>query len=221
MNEWSSTGEAAKVLGVNESRVRALAGQGRLPAEKIGGRWLIRRSDLRRLRASPNPSGRPLTAQNAWATLLLASGEPVEGIDPSVLSRLKRTLRQSSVIELAPRLRLRAQELVMSAHPGEIHHILDDEAFLPTGVSATDELMTAGEAEGYVIESDLHAFTAGHALSSASSDSNVRIRVVPNGAEALLAGRSHAPAAAVALDLLQSPDPRASRIGEDMANGLR
>jgi excisionase family DNA binding protein len=40
------TTEAAKRLGVNTSRVRALIDSGRLKATKVGGAWLIDPKDL-------------------------------------------------------------------------------------------------------------------------------------------------------------------------------
>ena len=44
--EMISTSEAAKELGVTTIRVRALISAGRLPAQKIGRDWIIRRVDL-------------------------------------------------------------------------------------------------------------------------------------------------------------------------------
>ncbi len=38
---WISTEEAAQRLGVSERRVRALAGEGRMRAKKIGRDWVI------------------------------------------------------------------------------------------------------------------------------------------------------------------------------------
>jgi excisionase family DNA binding protein len=40
------TTEAANVLGVSSERVRQLAAAGRLPARRVGGRWLVNRADL-------------------------------------------------------------------------------------------------------------------------------------------------------------------------------
>lgn len=55
--------EAQMVLGLSDSMVRRLIGDGRLPAEKEGGRWRIRKWDLYRPevmdRSTGYPSGRP------------------------------------------------------------------------------------------------------------------------------------------------------------------
>ena len=45
-NDIISTNEAAKELGITTIRVRALIRDGRLPAQKIGRDWIIRRVDL-------------------------------------------------------------------------------------------------------------------------------------------------------------------------------
>jgi excisionase family DNA binding protein len=69
--------DAAEVLRLDRSRVRALAASGELSARKIGGVWLIDRASVERRREHPVPAGRPLSASNAWRVLLLASGEDV------------------------------------------------------------------------------------------------------------------------------------------------
>lgn len=44
-----NTQTAAKVLGINNSRVRQLILAGRLPAKKIGRDWIIREKDLEKV----------------------------------------------------------------------------------------------------------------------------------------------------------------------------
>ena len=44
-----TTKQAAKELGVNESRVRQLILAGRLPAQKFAGVWMIRKKDLKKV----------------------------------------------------------------------------------------------------------------------------------------------------------------------------
>lgn len=45
-----STAEAARILGVNESRVRALIKAGRITAQKVGGAWVIQERALERVK---------------------------------------------------------------------------------------------------------------------------------------------------------------------------
>jgi excisionase family DNA binding protein len=56
------TTEAAKRLGVNASRVRALIDGGRLKAMKVGREWLIDPKDLDAVRV--RKPGRPRKARN-------------------------------------------------------------------------------------------------------------------------------------------------------------
>jgi excisionase family DNA binding protein len=52
--------QAAKKLGVNDSRVRQLIGSKKLPAEKYGNLWLIEEEDLGFVK-DRKPTGRPKT----------------------------------------------------------------------------------------------------------------------------------------------------------------
>ena len=56
-----TTTQTAELLGVNASRVRQLILAGRLPAEKWGRDWLIKREDAEKLHRQPvgYPKGRP------------------------------------------------------------------------------------------------------------------------------------------------------------------
>ncbi|MGI6221360.1 MAG: helix-turn-helix domain-containing protein [Coriobacteriales bacterium] len=54
-----SVHSAAKVLGVSESRVRALLKEGKLEGEKLGRAWMVREDSVAsRLQSNPGP-GRP------------------------------------------------------------------------------------------------------------------------------------------------------------------
>jgi excisionase family DNA binding protein len=49
--------QAAKILGVDDSRVRVLIREGRLPAQKVGRDWVIFEPDLELVRV--RKPGRP------------------------------------------------------------------------------------------------------------------------------------------------------------------
>jgi hypothetical protein len=210
---------AAQILGLSTSRVRAMAVKGQLGALKIGGRWVVERAAVEARRRNGAVSGRPFAPHNAWALLLLASGKDVEGIDPSVRSRLRRALAVDGLVELAPRLALRSEARLFSAHPGEVAHLLRDPVLVKTGISAAGELgidlLSAREADGYLSADELKEFVGHHALTTPEgSVPNVRVRLVPEKAWCFLEGVSTAPLAAVALDLSEDPDPRSSRAGK-------
>jgi len=209
--------EAAKALALSPSRIQALIAQGRMPASKIGGRWLVERAAVERRRREKAPGGRPFAPHNAWALLLLASGEEVEGIDPSVRSRLRRSLSLDGPEKLAPRLARRAEHRHFDAHPGELAHLLQDPRLVRSGVSAAGalgfDLVSGLEADGYLRANALDEFVADHVLRATDHGGNLHLRLVPNKAWRFLGKGPIAPAAAVALDLAEDPDPRSAQAG--------
>lgn len=208
---------AAQLLELSPNRVRVMAAHGQLLALKIGDRWLVERSAVESRRRRGGVSGRPFAPHNAWALLFLASGWDVEGIDPSVRSRLRRALAIDGLGNLAPRLVLRAESRLLNVHPGELRYLIEDPDFVRAGVSAAGEygldLLPGHEADGYVSASALAKLARDHALADAGPG-NVRVRVVPDQAWRVLAGISIAPIAAVALDLAEDPDPRSAAAGQ-------
>lgn len=224
MNEQIAVPEAASILGLSPGRVRALVAQGQLSASKLGGRWLVERAAVEARKRQEVSDGRPFAPHNAWVLLLLASDESVEGVDPSVRSRLRRALRLESLEKLGPRLFRRAEIRFLDAHPGEIAHLLEDPELVRSGVSAAAEhgldLVSGQEADGYLRADALEKFASSHALSPAGSAGNVRLRLVPGESWRFLAGRPVAPLAAVALDLSEDPDSRSARAGHKALRDL-
>src|ERR1700753_1169422 len=199
-----SVSDAADALGLSSARVRLLAANGGLPAEKIGGRWLGERSGLEQRPARGSRGGRRFSPANAWAVLRLASGDVVNPLDPATRSRLRRLLSLEGLVALAPRLERRAEVRRYSGHPGEIAHLLADMRLVASGVSAARaidlDLMPGRESGGYICASALAPFVHEHALSPAAEAgvANVTLRVVSDDVWAdSLAGRVHAPEAAI------------------------
>lgn len=216
--------EAARILKLSPARVRAMAARGQLPATKIADRWLVERSAVEQRRRQKAVRGRRFTPQNAWAVLLLASGEDAPRLDPSVRSRLRRALALEGLNDLAPRLGNRADVSVYRAHPGEIRYVVEDRALVPSGISAAGSmgigLLANREADGYIAQSQFPRFIDEHALSPSGIGGNVRLRVVPDDVWQDLAGRSVAPPAAVALDLADEPDPRSEAAGKKLVRQI-
>lgn len=156
--------------------------------------------------------------------MMLASDEEVEGIDPSVRSRLRRALALEGLKALAPRLGRRAEVSPYGAHPGEIRHLINDPALMRSGISAAAShgigLVSGREADGYLPEAEMRRFIKEHALLPAGLDGNVRLRVVPDEVWGSLKGRSVAPEAAVALDLMEESDPRSAKAGAEVLRKL-
>lgn len=219
-----SISEAAQALELSPARVRAMASGGQLPALKIADRWLVERGAVEQRRRHGAHEGRRFTAKNAWALLMLASDEEVAGIAPSVRSRLRRALTLQGLMSIAPRLGLRAKVFSYRAHPGEVPNVLNDQALMRSGISAAAShgigLVSGREADGYLAEGRLRRFIKEHALSPAGPDGNVRLRVVADEIWQSFGNRSEAPEAAVALDLMEDPDPRSAKAGGKLLREL-
>ncbi len=195
-----------------------MALRGQLGASKFGDRWALDRSAVEARRREGGHAGRPFEPHNAWALLLLASNQDVLALDASVRSRLRRALRVEGLKKLAPRLVRRAESQRFDVYPGEFSYLLEDPAFLRTGISAAGayglDLLSGHEADGYVVAGSLERLTKKHALSVADAGlGNVRVRVVPEKAWSHLVGAKLAPIAAVAIDLREDPDPRTASAG--------
>ncbi len=54
---YLTTAEAAKLLGLNVSRVRCFCKEGRL-GQKIGRNWAITEAELEKFKTVPGPAGR-------------------------------------------------------------------------------------------------------------------------------------------------------------------
>lgn len=212
---------AARELGVNPSRVRALIAAGALDAYKIGGRWLVEPSSVAARRREASAAGRPLAPRNAWALLLAASGDelPAE-LDAVARWRIGQALRVHGLDELRSRLARRAEPRRYWALPGELRALRDREGLVLSGSSAAGgydlELVAPDAIDAYVPDRLVERLERDHALESASTaQSNVVLRAVPDDAW-LLDGRRVAPLAAVALDLSAYADPRSARVGADV-----
>lgn len=212
---------AARELGVNPSRVRALIAAGALDAQKIGGRWLVDWASVAARGREASSAGRPLAPRNAWGMLLVASGEEMPaGLDPVARWRIGQALRVHGLAELRARLARRAELRRYWALPGELRALHNREGLVLSGSSAAGaydlKLVAPDTIDAYVPARLLERLERDHALESASaSQSNVVLRAVPADAW-LLDDRRVAPLAAVALDLSAYPDPRSARVGAEV-----
>jgi excisionase family DNA binding protein len=62
--EWMRTEDVATEMGVSKTVVWRQITAGRLPAEKFGRDWRIRREDFERFRKMPRERGRPRGSRN-------------------------------------------------------------------------------------------------------------------------------------------------------------
>lgn len=215
---YVTVADAAKRLGVTEQRVLRLIHECALGADRFGHAHLVRLEDVERRAAQAPTGGRRFTTAHAWGLLELAAGDPAPWLDRSTRYRLRRLIAERGLNGLRSRLTGRGVPSRFRAHPSQLPGLRSDPALMLTGATAASELrlgLLAGEVvEGYVDARDLDEIVRRHRLRS-SRDPNVILRVVPSFTEAWPPARN-APLPAIALDLLDDPDPRARTLGDQL-----
>lgn len=219
-----SVADAARALNVSDRRVRALIRAGALGAQRIGGRWLVSGADVEeRVRHGGRP-GRPLEARNAWALVARMSGNELPDLMPWERSRLKQRIGKRSLLSLADGLRDRAEPHLLHGDERVLERLRGDSDVVLSGVNAAGaygvDIRAPGVVEAYVDRARLPDVIYRYALRPAErADANVVLRAVDESVPRTPHGV--APAAAVALDLMESPDDRSRRAGRDLARRLR
>lgn len=203
---------AAEQLGVSERQVARLASKGVLAVSRTVGRTLLLDSaSVHRLAGRVRHNGRPWMAATAWAALALLSGERVDWLDASGLSRLRHRLRAARATEVAWLARQRA-----SVH--QMRGWGKDNGLLPTGVSALRDPAVAAlfdlspvdrGSDGYLLASEFAAIVTNFGLLD-DVEGDVVVRVVPDGAGYTL---QRPLIAAIAVDLSESLDTREAVAG--------
>src|SRR5712692_1735679 len=203
-----SVDQAAQALGVSPRRVRALIGSNRVPAVRLGRSWAVDRSVLRS--HGRRRSGRPISAENAWALLALLSGSQAPWADVFSRSRLKRRLLNREWLEKAlessePRSAIYSWRILPSDLPK-----IKDYGLVRSGLAARipglDVVAMDNAVDGYLSSKALAQIEKKLKPAKSSDNPNVVLRV-PSQPWVLTHGPV-APPAVVAADLLAHPDSR-------------
>ena len=147
----------AEYLGVSDRRVRQLIDSGALPAQRLGGRYIIEEYRVPRSR----PTTRPMSPRISWAFIDMLSGKRPSGISNSERTRLKdkyeRLLAMDDPADLLRSwLRKRDQLLFLQVNPRDVAAVREDPRLVPSGISDDRSCLSAGqEAEGYVHPRDV------------------------------------------------------------------
>ena len=198
MADLVSLADASQLLGVSSERVRQLVAAGDLPGVRFGNAWAVPRDAVLARRHVGNRRGRPLGARRVWEAI--AGGE----VDLVNVSRYRN----------------RGEVHRYSMSVAEADHLQGRSGAVQSGVAAAivhGELLSADGAEIDLYVSH-ELYEALHSLVAAVEDplGSVVLRVVAddiwpqvrNVASESGDGHLVAPAAAVALDLMDSGDPR-------------
>ena len=210
--------EAALELGMSSRRVRQMLADGVLVGERIGRVWVIESEQLHRVALRRPPAGRPWSPASAWSVLALADGEEPE-LSPVERSRAKRRLAEG-LEGVARRLAARSDPRWFYAHPGVLDRLAEAPEVVRAGVSASAEqgvgLVVEDGFEGYVRVEELDGLVGRFGLDDRAARPNVLLRVVDDAAWPFQPGQRAAGRAVVAVDLLESDDPRARRAGAEL-----
>ncbi|WP_226760196.1 helix-turn-helix domain-containing protein [Arthrobacter sp. SO3] len=215
--------DLAKLLGVAESRARVLVASGRIPGQRVGGRWLVDEVDAGNYRKAA--AGRPLTEHNAWQfiwALPRPKGVPGLGLDAVERHRLDRRLRRfheaaDPVAFIVSLLARRADKVLLSANPEDLSALRRDGRLRLAGVSHSNSGLLSGfELEAYAARRDLPDLINDWFLLPAKPGTrpNVIIRtanVIPD----------EIPHLALAADLAERPGPREQQAALEIISGLR
>ncbi|MCV7106932.1 DNA-binding protein [Mycolicibacterium chitae] len=211
--------DAAEQLAVSQRQVTRLARSGVLTISRVVGRTLLLdAASVHRLAGRVRHNGRPWSAPTAWAALALLSGQRVDWLGASALSRLRHRLRG-----------LNHREVVWLARQRATVHQMQgwgkDAGLLPTGVSALRDPEVAvlfglppvdRGSDGYVLDSGFGDLVTNFGLFEDIAG-DVVVRVVPDDAGYAV---DRPLLAAIAVDLSESLDTRESAAGERVLEAL-
>jgi hypothetical protein len=184
-----SLSDASGILGVSSERVRQLVVAGELPAQRFGNAWAVPKDALVARLHSSRPGGRPLGPVRAWHEIV--AGE----VD---LSRPGRYQRRAEVV------RCEMSQADLESLPRAAGALASGvRGAIAVGVS----LIASDDHDLYLSRS---AFGQLDSLVAVVRDplGPIRLRVVDDDAWAIIPPGESAPRGAVALDLLDSADPR-------------
>lgn len=216
LDQFNDVMAVSQRLGLDPSRVRVLAEQGRLNARKIGSRWLIDIDSVSEFAMRQRSAGRPYSPRNAWSMIHLAVGKATGWLSSEERYRLRQSLDRRGLAQQGGRLELRQRVSHWHAHPSALKHLHGEAALAPAGVelavAAGIGILPAEELDRRVAESHLDDLVKQFNLeASPRLDSNVCLRAVPDHEWDL--ATSAPPRASAALDLASDFDARSRRVG--------
>lgn len=215
---YLTVAQAAQRLSVVPNTVRSLIARHELPGAKVGRQWLIPVEAVDRRLSVGSRRGRRLTPASAWGLLFLSDGKPAPWLTPVARWRMKRFLTRYRLGDLRARLVDRGRTRSLRAHPSMLARLRNDPALMLTGATAASQLrlglVGSDHIEAYVDESKMDGVIRQYHLRP-SGAANVTLRVVPAFMTPWPPAKV-APISAIALDLLDDPEPRAQQVGQEL-----
>ena len=200
MSELLPLADAADLLGVSVERVRQLVVGGQLPGQRFGNVWVVPKDAVAARRHSPGVRGRPLGPVNAWHEILAGS------ID---LGHLGRYQRRANII------RCEMSRADADALPEMVGALLGG---VRAAIKLGEQLADDDSVDLYLSATSFAGLDE-HVAYVPDAAGRIGLRVVDDRAWGLLPKGALAPPAAVALDLLESGDPRHWIAADHLAGG--
>jgi excisionase family DNA binding protein len=226
-----TTREAAERLGVSQSRIRALVVSGALRARRVGSVWLVDTDSVDRQNEfiAAGATGRSMAPRVAWGSSDLADGGGAAWLRASERYRLRRSLRETSSIDVLRRRLSGRSRRAARYRVGErdLEEVLRAEGVVRTGVSAASAydlgLGTGGSGDAYVNADVEKALVEGFYLIR-SMAGNLTLRIVDENlhlaSARVIKGRRVAPRLVVGVDLADDRDARTRAAGRELLRAL-
>ena len=189
MPELLPLADAADLLGVSVERVRQLVVGGQLPGQRFCNIWVVPKDAVAARRHSPGARGRPLGPVGAWREILGGS------ID---IHRPGRYQHRASVV------RCEMSQADVAALPEMVGAMFGG---VRAAIDLGEQLALDDKADLYISSTSFAGIEEQVALVH-DVMGRIALRVVDDRAWGLLPKGALVPRAAVALDLLESGDPR-------------
>lgn len=202
-----SVSDAAEVLSVSETQVRALIRTNELEGVKVNGVTMVDADSV--INRSSGEVSKPIDASSVWDAAL-SMEEDVEGT-PAQRHRYRKRLTDKSADHLLRALSRRKETTVrFNADRDDIRDLLGREDTFPTGTSAYDP--SSCTPQMYVTDLDR---VAAETLIIPSQDGNLELYTLPEGVTPKVSSSGGLPRLIVAADAACSRDPYARAKGRD------
>ena len=155
--------EVAAWLGLAVQNVRRLIRSGELEGRRVGRDWVVDRRSVLRYRDLRPGRGRPLSARQAWATLLAAEPRTVEEVRVLAVSCRRRAARRPARVL-----------------PALLSEMLGHEGIVQGGAAVFDAPSELFRQQAYVRDDDLGSLRREFRIDVTGADPNVLLRVVPH-----------------------------------------
>ncbi|MGQ0624902.1 MAG: helix-turn-helix domain-containing protein [Sporichthyaceae bacterium] len=222
-----SISEAAELMGVDRSRVEQLLRSGRLAGRRAGRLWLVDERSVAAARVHPSSAGRPMAPARAWGLLDLLAGGDAPWLSSVARSQVRARLDKLTGADAdawRALMRARSDVLRVRTHPSTLGRLLEGlgRHAVRAGVAravefGADIVDLEPTPEIYVPSGQWLAAARRWQVHPAVADSNLTVRL-PRGLWPF--GSAELPVAAVAVDLLESTQPRSVASGLEMLRQL-